>query len=138
MVRIEGVATKISLITPKLQKSVQYSPAAKKYIVCELNEKNTMQEFSSRLIQNNKDEKGNFLETEYGLCEYSDYQILSLQEATEITPFGQLPRSVDITLENDLVDKVKPGDRLSVVGIYRESPQPASGHDIGFFKAEVM
>ena len=37
----------------------------------------------------------------------------------ENAPPGQLPRSVKVVLENDLIDRCKPGDRVAISGVFR-------------------
>ncbi len=48
---------------------------------------------------------------------FRDWQKLIIQERPEELPPGQLPRSVDVIVKDDLVDRARPGDRVTVVGI---------------------
>jgi len=36
----------------------------------------------------------------------------------EKAPTGMLPRSVELIIEDDLIDRIKPGDRVQAIGVY--------------------
>ena len=37
----------------------------------------------------------------------------------ERAPTGKLPRSIEAIIMQDLIDKVKPGDRIAITGVYK-------------------
>lgn len=51
-------------------------------------------------------------------CECVDYQILKLQETPESVPHGEMPRHLQLFCDRYLCDKVVPGNRTTVLGIY--------------------
>jgi len=55
-------------------------------------------------------------------CQFSDRQVLKLQETPELVPEGETPQNVAVCVFDDLVDQVRPGDRVEITGIYRAAP----------------
>ena len=51
--------------------------------------------------------------------EFIDWQSIMIQEIPEDLPPGRIPRSVQAILTHDLVDIVKPGDRVKLMGIFK-------------------
>jgi len=157
LVCVEGVATKVSTIKPKVVQSVHYCKETQKHEKRDYVDatdpslglpalNNEGHEQPERLINitstvyPTKDAEGNKLETEYGLCTYKDHQTITLQEMPEKAPMGQLPRSVELILDHDLVDRIKPGDRVMVVGVYRALATSAQGQQTtsGVFRTVVL
>jgi DNA replication licensing factor MCM3 len=56
----------------------------------------------------------------------------------ERAPAGQLPRGVDVLMDDDLVDRVKPGDRIQLVGIYRSLGNRNQSHSSSTFKTLLI
>lgn len=135
---MEGIVTKTSLIRPKIVKSVHYCNATKKFLERRYTDLTSFDAIPSSAVYPTKDEDGNLLETEYGLSIYKDHQTISIQEMPEKAPAGQLPRSVDIICDDDLVDRCKPGDRIQVVGNYRCLPGKQGGYTTGVFRTVLI
>lgn len=85
-----------------------------------------------------QDENKNPLETEFGLSVYKDHQTFSIQEMPETAPAGQLPRSVDVVADSDLVDRCKPGDRVRIIGMFRCLPSKQQGFTAGTFRTIMI
>ena len=56
----------------------------------------------------------------------------------ERAPAGQLPRGVDVIMDDDLVDRVKPGDRIQLVGIYRSLGNRNAGSGSSTFRTLIL
>jgi len=138
LVCLEGIVTKCSLVRPKVVKSVHYCPATSKTMERTYTDLTSFDAYPSTAAYPTQDEEGNKLETEYGLSKYKDHQTITVQEMPEKAPAGQLPRSVDIIADNDLVDLCKPGDRVQVIGSYRAMPGKQNGYTNGTFKCLLI
>jgi DNA replication licensing factor MCM3 len=139
MVSLEGIVTRCSLVRPKVVKSVHYNEKKKIFHFREYKDQTmTANGASTSSVYPQEDDEGNPLVTEYGYCTYRDHQTISIQEMPERAPAGQLPRGVDVILDDDLVDKCKPGDRVQLVGIYRSLGNRNAGHNTALFKTVIL
>ncbi|CAI9756942.1 unnamed protein product [Fraxinus pennsylvanica] len=123
-----------SLVRPNAVKSVHFCPATEKFTLREYRDITSNMGLPMGSVYPIRDENGNLLVTEYGLCTYKDHQTLSMQAVPENAAPGQLPRTVDVIVEDDLVDSCKPGDRLAIVGIYKALPGKSKGSVNGVFR----
>ncbi|AAS53726.2 AFR355Cp [Eremothecium gossypii ATCC 10895] len=121
LVSIEGIVTRTSLVRPKLLRSVHLSKNTGAHYYRDYRDATTtlVTEVPTPAIYPEADPEGNPLNTEYGYSTYMDHQRVTVQEMPEKAPPGQLPRSVDVILDDDLVDKTKPGDRVNIVGVFK-------------------
>jgi DNA replication licensing factor MCM5 len=51
-------------------------------------------------------------------CQFIDQQILKLQEAPDQVPVGELPRHILISADRYLANRVVPGSRCTITGVY--------------------
>ncbi|RYP90684.1 hypothetical protein DL770_003222 [Monosporascus sp. CRB-9-2] len=138
MVSIEGIVTRCSLIRPKVVKSVHYNEKKNIFHFREYRDQTMTNGVTTSSVYPQEDDEGNPLLTEYGFCTYRDHQTISIQEMPERAPAGQLPRGVDVILDDDLVDRVKPGDRVQLVGIFRTLGNRNTNHNSALFKTVIL
>ncbi|XP_053992875.1 DNA replication licensing factor MCM3-like isoform X2 [Hylaeus volcanicus] len=121
LVCVEGIVTRCSLLRSKLSRSVHLCDKNAYVITREHYDIHSLQN-SSQLVNRGvpkTDKDGNPLKMEVALSDFKDGQTITLQEMPESSPTGQLPRSIEVSLEDDLTDVAKPGDRVRIFGVYR-------------------
>jgi DNA replication licensing factor MCM3 len=125
LVCIEGVVTKAAVGAPKLIQSIHYCEATGKTLTRDHKDHTALGPLASAGVGGmpKKDDENNDIKMEIGLSVYKDTQKIMIQEAPENAPTGVIPRSVEVVVEDDLVDKAKPGDRIRCVGVYRSFPR---------------
>ncbi|CAM9555031.1 unnamed protein product, partial [Ectocarpus sp. 13 AM-2016] len=147
LVCVEGIVTKCTSVRPKLVKSVHFNPSNQSFTSREYRDSTAVElgldaggreNLPTTTLYPTKDAEGNPLETEYGLCRFKDHQTVTIQEMPERAPLGQLPRSVDVILDDDLVDRVKPGDRVQITGLYRATGGASNGSTSGVFRTLII
>lgn len=126
MVSLEGIVTRCSLVRPKMLKSVHYCPDTRFFHSREYHDSTVisaagLNNIPSTTVIPKDDGNGHPVLMEFGLSTFRDHQTVSIQEMPERAPAGQLPRSVEVVLADDLVDTTKPGDRIQLVGVYKSS-----------------
>ncbi|TDH73176.1 hypothetical protein CCR75_002333 [Bremia lactucae] len=62
------------------------------------------------------------MEMIHNRCAFTDKQMIKMQETPDAIPEGETPYTVLLFAFDDLVDGVRPGDKVEVTGIYRAVP----------------
>ncbi|KDN42137.1 hypothetical protein RSAG8_06995, partial [Rhizoctonia solani AG-8 WAC10335] len=136
MLSLEGIVTRCSLVRPKMMRSVHYCEKTTTFYKCDYRDGTSISgQGPTSTITPLADPDGNLLQMEVGYSTFRDHQRISIQEKPERAPPGQLPRSVDVIMDDDLVDKCKPGDRVTLVGVYRSI---GGGGGSGGFKTLIL
>ncbi len=139
MVCLDGIVTSCSLVRPKMLRSVHYSEARKAFVMREYYDATMIGgQAPTPINYPTTGPSGETLTSEFGLSHYRDYQVVTIQELPEKAPAGQLPRSVDVVFDADLVDTIKPGDRVQIIGVYKSLANIQNGGVPATFRAVMI
>ncbi|TFF98308.1 MAG: minichromosome maintenance protein MCM [Promethearchaeota archaeon] len=118
LVWLKGIIIRSSRVRPKLKKaSFECLVCGTTFEVIQLTSKVKWPRFCMNKQCKAKAKSDFRLITKHS--EFIDWQSITVQEIPEDLPPGRMPRSVQAILTHDLVDYVKPGDRVNVLGIYK-------------------
>ena len=89
LVCVEGIVTRCSLVRPKIVQSVHYCAETNKFSRQEYSDATSFTSvIRSSPFYPKKDDDGNPLTTEFGLCTYKDHQTICIQEMPEVCSYS--------------------------------------------------
>jgi len=139
MVCCEGIVTKVSLVRPKVKETVHFCEATQQFSSQKYRDSTSLTGSSTSSSFPTTDNAGNVLTTEFGLSTFADHQKIYIQDMPERTEPGSMPQTVECLLDGDMVDSVKPGDRIQCIGIYRAlAGKRAVGQTSGKFHTCIL
>ena len=117
LIKIRGVVTRRTGIFPQLKYIKFDCPQCKTVLGPFFQDSN--QEISVRYCSNCEYRGKMLINSEQTV--YRNYQRITVQESPGSMPAGRLPRHKEAILLWDLVDIVKPGEEIELIGIYKNS-----------------
>lgn len=132
LVMVNGIIVRASSITPLVVRATFRCP------VC--GEMNHLEQSGQTLMKPQKclacdNRKGFELVPKESV--FIDSQKVTIQERPEDLPPGQLPRSVNVELKDDIVDISRPGDRIVLTGFIKLLPRYGRGGELRTFDLNI-
>ncbi len=115
LIAVEGILTRASTVKHKLIEAVFRCKRCEERMVVPQTERFLVT--PSRCTNPDCPGKSGPFELIVEESSFIDWQRLTIQERPEELPPGQLPRSIEAVATEDLVDVVRPGDRIVAVGV---------------------
>jgi replicative DNA helicase Mcm len=132
LVMLHGIIVRASSITPLVTRATFMCP------VC--GELNHIEQSGQTLQRPQKclacDNRKNF-ELVPRESVFIDNQLVTIQERPEDLPPGQLPRSIQVELKDDIVDVARPGDRVNLTGFIKLLPRYGRGGELRTFDINI-
>ena len=118
LVWTKGILVRSSAIRPKLVKATfECMICGTQFEIIQLTSKIKWPKFCSNKRCKAKSQSDFRLISKHS--EFIDWQSIMIQEIPEDLPPGRIPRSIQAILTYDLVDTVKPGDRIKLMGTFK-------------------
>jgi len=117
LISVKGMVTRCSGIIPEMLEAVFICQSCRAEHRCQvecgkIDEPtqcdNCQQKFTLRIAHNH--------------CQFANKQTIRLQESPDQIPEGETPHTCTVFVSDEVVDACKPGDRVTVTGVYKAAP----------------